>query len=82
MAFSIVLVVIGAIMEFAVTVTTTGFSIHTVGVILLAVGVALFVVSLVVLAMGSGRRTSIHEDVHTTPSGSERIYEERDNLSA
>jgi uncharacterized membrane protein YgdD (TMEM256/DUF423 family) len=82
MAFSVVLVVVGAIMEFAVTVTTTGFSIHTVGIILLAVGIALFVVSLVILAMGTGRRTTIHEDVHHTPGGSERIYDERDNLSA
>jgi len=82
MAFAIVLVIIGAILEFAVKVTTTGFSIHTVGVILLAVGIALFVISAVVLALGSGRRTTIHEDVRNTPSGRERTYDERDNLSA
>ena len=82
MAFAVVLVVVGAIMEFAITVTTSGFSINTIGMILLATGIVLFVVSVVVLAMGTGRRTTIHEDVHRTPSGSERIYDERDNLSA
>jgi hypothetical protein len=82
MAFAIVLVVLGAIMEFAVTVTTSGFSIHTVGVILLAVGIGLFVISGVILALGSGRRTTIHEDIRHTPAGQERSYDERDNLSA
>lgn len=41
---SIVLIAVGAILRFAVTVTTTGFNIHTVGVILMvagAVGLAL-----------------------------------------
>jgi uncharacterized protein DUF6458 len=82
MAFSIVLVVVGAILEFAVTVTTSGFSIHTVGIILFVVGLVLFVVSAAVLAMGSGRRTTIREDVRNTASGQERTYDERDNLSA
>ena len=34
MAFSVVLVVVGAILDFAVNVTTRGFSVHTVGIIL------------------------------------------------
>jgi len=82
MAFAVVLGVVGAILEFAVTVTTSGFSINTIGMILLIAGIVLFVMSLGILAMGSGRRTTIHEDVHRTPGGSERIYDERDNLSA
>jgi hypothetical protein len=36
---SIVLIAVGAIMRFAVSVTTTGFNIHTIGVILMVVGV-------------------------------------------
>jgi hypothetical protein len=36
---SIVLIAAGAIMRFAVSVTTTGFNIHTIGVILMVVGV-------------------------------------------
>ena len=36
---SIVLIAAGAIMRFAISVTTTGFNIHTIGVILMVVGV-------------------------------------------
>ena len=35
---SIVLIAVGAILRFAVSVTTTGFNIHTIGVILMVVG--------------------------------------------
>ncbi len=35
---SLVLIAIGAILRFAVTVTTSGFNIHTIGVILLIIG--------------------------------------------
>jgi hypothetical protein len=41
---SIVVIAVGAILRFAVSVTTTGFNIHTIGVILMiagAVGLAL-----------------------------------------
>jgi hypothetical protein len=36
---SIVLLAVGAILRFAVTVTATGFNIHTIGVILMIAGV-------------------------------------------
>ena len=39
LGLGIVLVIVGAILEFAVTATAKGFSVHTVGMILLAVGV-------------------------------------------
>jgi sulfite exporter TauE/SafE len=35
---SIVLIAVGAILRFAVSVTTTGFNIHSIGVILMVVG--------------------------------------------
>ncbi len=35
---SIVLIAVGAILRFAVSVTTTGFNLHTIGVILMVVG--------------------------------------------
>jgi hypothetical protein len=44
---SIVVIALGAILRFAVSVTTTGFNIHTIGVILMiagAVGLALSIV--------------------------------------
>jgi hypothetical protein len=43
---SIVLIAVGAILRFAVTVTTTGFNLHTIGVILMIVGAVGLVLSL------------------------------------
>jgi hypothetical protein len=37
---SLLLFAVGAILRFAVTVTTTGFNLHTIGLILMIVGVA------------------------------------------
>ena len=44
---SIVLIAAGAILRFAVSVTTTGFNLHTVGVILMIVGAVGLVLSLI-----------------------------------
>jgi hypothetical protein len=44
---SIVLIAVGAILRFAVSVTTTGFNIHTVGVILMIAGAVGLVLSIV-----------------------------------
>jgi len=78
----IALVVVGAILEFAVSVSAKGFNIHTVGVILLSVGIAAFVVGLVLVVAGGTRRATMREDVRNTPGGHERIVEERDNLAS
>ncbi|HEY5389967.1 MAG TPA: hypothetical protein VIJ83_05375 [Solirubrobacteraceae bacterium] len=44
---SIVLIAVGAILRFAVTVTTTGFNIHTIGVILMIAGAVGLVLSVI-----------------------------------
>lgn len=44
---SIVLIAAGAILRFAVSVTASGFNIHTIGVILMAVGVVGLCLSIV-----------------------------------
>jgi hypothetical protein len=44
---SLVLIAIGAILDFAVNVSTPGFNVHTVGVILMVVGALGVLVSLV-----------------------------------
>ena len=44
---SIVLIAVGAILRFAVSVTTSGFNIHTIGVILMIVGVVGLCLSIV-----------------------------------
>ncbi len=77
----IALVVVGAVLEFAVSATAKGFNVHTVGVILLAVGIASFVFGLLFVVIGGTRRSTLREDVRNTPSGQERTVEERDNLA-
>jgi uncharacterized membrane protein YidH (DUF202 family) len=80
MAFGIVLVVVGAIMRYAVSAKTSGFDIHKTGVILLLVGIGVFIISLIVLALGNRSRSTTRTDVRETPSGQERT-EQRDDFS-
>jgi uncharacterized protein DUF6458 len=80
LVLGIVLVVVGAIMRYAVTAKASGFSIHKAGVILLLVGIGVFVVSLIIIALGGRSRSTTRTDVRETPSGQERI-EQRDDWS-
>lgn len=77
----VVMAVIGAILKYGVSVDTTGFNINTVGFILLVAGIVLFALGVLVLAIGGSRRSVVHEDVHHTPHGTERIEERRDNVA-
>ena len=78
MALGIVLVVVGAIMKFAISAKAHGFDIHKTGIILLLVGIGVFVVSVLVLALGGRSRTTTQTDVRETPSGQART-EQRDD---
>jgi membrane-bound ClpP family serine protease len=73
--FGIVLVVIGAIMRFAVTATTQGFNIHTAGMIALWVGVVSFFVGLLMFVLGSHNKTTTRDSVVQTQAGAERVQE-------
>jgi hypothetical protein len=78
-AFGIVLMVVGAIMRFAIKVRTSGFNIHTAGVIILIAGGVIFLLGLAALLIANrNRTTTVREDVHTTPTGQERIEERHD----
>ena len=77
-SFGIVMVVVGAILKFAVSVHTSGFNIHKVGDILLLVGVLLVILSIAIMAMGARSRTTTRTDVRETPSGEQRT-EQRDD---
>jgi membrane-bound ClpP family serine protease len=67
---SLVLIAVGAILRFAVTVHNPhGFNIHTAGVILLVVGAIGLVASLIWMAV-SRRRTEVVQD--TPPVGTSR----------
>lgn len=78
LVFGIVLVVIGAIMRFAVTADVSGFNINTAGVILLWVGIGLSVVSLLIILLGGRSRSTTRTDVRQTPSGQERTEQQDD----
>jgi hypothetical protein len=72
---SLLLIAIGAVLRFAITVSTHGFNIHTIGVILMIVGAIGLVISLFWLTVWRDRRTAgpryVERDV---PPG----YAERD----
>lgn len=52
---SVLLIAVGAILRFAVTATVSGFSIHSVGLILMIVGAVGLVISMFWLAVWSDR---------------------------
>jgi hypothetical protein len=60
---SIFLFAVGAILRYAVTASTSGIDIATVGLILMIVGVVGFAVSLLYVLAWSPRRTGVRETV-------------------
>lgn len=80
-AFSLLLVMAGAIMRFAVTVQGHGFNMHTTGVILMVVGAVGVVLSMVFWASwgGFGRRPAAEGSVIAVNTTSDRpVARERD----
>jgi hypothetical protein len=53
---SLVLIAVGAVLRFAVSVSTNGFSVHTVGVILMIVGGVGLLLSLLWMTLWADRR--------------------------
>jgi hypothetical protein len=77
-SFGIVLLVIGGILRFAVSVHTSGFNIHKVGDILLLVGVLLVILSIFFVVMSGRRRSTTTTDVRDTPAGQQRTQQRDD----
>jgi hypothetical protein len=66
-AFSLVVIAAGAIMAWAVNTTASGFSIHTVGIILMVVGAVGLVLSIVFWSSWGGfGGTRARRDASTT----------------
>ena len=82
MGLAVVLVVIGAVMRFAVTVSASGFNIHKVGDIFLVVGILLAILSAALLVMGSRRRVTTRTDIRGLPDGGEQRVQEREDRGA
>lgn len=55
---SIFLIALGAVLRFAVNVTTKGFNVHTVGVILMIVGIAGLLLSVLWMTIWADRSRS------------------------
>jgi Zn-dependent protease with chaperone function len=53
---SLLLIALGAILRFAVHVSAHGFSVHTIGVILIVVGIVGLVLSILAMTVWSRRR--------------------------
>jgi len=60
---SLILIAVGAVLAFAVHATTSGFSVHTVGIILLVVGIIGALISMMFWSSwgGFGGRTVVDE---------------------
>jgi hypothetical protein len=79
MGASAVAIIAGAIMRFAVTVNTTGFNIHMIGVILMIAGAVGFVIS-AILAVSTRRANpgathSVHSE--TRDSAGNAVVQDR-----
>jgi hypothetical protein len=85
---SIVVIAIGAVLDFAVTVQTNGFNLNRIGLILMLVGAVGLVLSLVFWSSwggfgGSRRVTRVQSDPYGTagygqvPAGTQVVQEER-----
>jgi hypothetical protein len=70
---SLLLIAAGAIMRFAVTAQATGFSIHTVGVILMIVGIVGAVLSIAFWASWGGFRSRTTIETRTPAARDETV---------
>ena len=74
--FSLFLIAVGAILDFAVDVHTTGFNIHTIGLILMLVGIVGLIASLFAWNSWGGfhSRSVVYND--GAPARRRRVYED------
>jgi membrane-bound ClpP family serine protease len=79
LGLGIVLLIVGALMRYAVTATTEGFNINTAGVILLWAGVVAFILGVTFMIAGSQRRSTTQSSVQQTASGEVRTEERIDS---
>jgi membrane-bound ClpP family serine protease len=79
LGLGIALIIVGALMRYAVTVTTEGFNINTAGVILLWAGIVAFIMGITFIAMSSQRRSTSQSSVQQTATGEVRTSETTDS---
>jgi hypothetical protein len=71
---SMILIAAGAILDFAVDVRTTGYNLHTIGLILMIVGAVGLLFSLLFWnSWGGVRRSVIYDDEGAAPAHRRRV---------
>jgi len=71
---STILIAAGAILDFAIDVHTTGYNLHTIGLILMIVGAVGLLFSLIFWSSWGGvRRTVIYDDEGAPPARRRRV---------
>ena len=78
--FGLALIVLGAILKFAVSAHQNGFSFHSAGVIGMWVGALALVIGLVLLFTGGNHKSTVRDSVVQTPTGTERVQERDDHV--
>ena len=63
-AMSIVMIAVGAVLRFAVSVTTTGFNLHSIGLILIILGAISLLLSIMFWSTWGGFNTSAGGGYH------------------
>ena len=76
--FGLVLIVVGAVLRFAVTASADGFDTEAAGMIAIWVGVIATLIGLLLVFLGSKRSSILRENVVKTPAGTERVQERDD----
>ena len=77
-AMSIVMIAVGAILRFAVSVTTTGFNLHSIGLILIILGAISLLISIAFWSSWGGFNTGggSRRQRRVTPDGAGGFVEE------
>ena len=87
-AMSIVMIAVGAVLRFAVSVTTTGFNLHTIGLILIILGILSLLISIMFWSSWGGFGAGAggggyRRQRRVTPDGTGGfVEEERTNTAA
>ena len=74
--FSLLLIVLGAVMRYAVSATTSGLNIHTAGGIAMIVGIVGLLASLIMWSMPGGQSRTRRSRVVDSPTGTMREVED------
>lgn len=75
---SLVLIAVGAVLEWAVNVDSRGVNLHTIGIILMAVGAAGLVIAMVMWAPRRRTARSVTYDEGVAPAGGHRVVREEE----